>query len=77
LDRMTLLKPVFVDVTWGAGGSTSEATLEICRTSQNLCMLETQMHLTCTNLPIETTKKALEQAKVDGIRNILALRGGV
>jgi methylenetetrahydrofolate reductase (NADPH) len=52
MDRMGQLEPTWIDVTWGAGGSTSELTLEICKTAQNLCGLETMMHLTCTNLPV-------------------------
>ena len=49
IDRMAHMHPLFVDVTWGAGGSTSERTLEICKTSQMLCGNETMMHMTCTN----------------------------
>lgn len=70
------MKPAWVDVTWGAGGSTSTLTLEICHNSQNFVGLETMMHLTCTNMPLEGIKQALVQAKESGIRNILALRGG-
>jgi methylenetetrahydrofolate reductase (NADPH) len=75
LQRMLLVEPLWVDVTWGAGGSTSELTLEICETSQNFCGLETMMHLTCTNMPREEIDRALKRAKASGIQNILALRG--
>jgi len=75
LQRMTLMDPVWIDVTWGAGGSTSELTLEICETAQNYCGLETMMHLTCTNMPREEIDSALKRAKAAGIQNILALRG--
>jgi methylenetetrahydrofolate reductase (NADPH) len=37
IERMNLLGPEFIDVTWGAGGSTSDLTLEICITAQNVC----------------------------------------
>ncbi len=47
---MSELKPAWIDVTWGAGGSTSALTLEICTNTQNLVGLETMMHLTCTNM---------------------------
>eukprot|EP01112_Ceratiomyxa_fruticulosa_P001734 TRINITY_DN118_c0_g3_i1.p1 TRINITY_DN118_c0_g3~~TRINITY_DN118_c0_g3_i1.p1 ORF type:complete len:590 (-),score=124.48 TRINITY_DN118_c0_g3_i1:117-1886(-) len=73
--RMLLFEPLFVDVTWGAGGSTSELTAQICETSQTFCGLETMMHLTCTNMPQENIYSALEKAKSCGIQNILALRG--
>lgn len=72
---MAELKPSWIDVTWGAGGSTSELTMDICKFSQNEVKLETMMHLTCTNLPAEKIYQALEEAKKNGIRNILALRG--
>eukprot|EP01132_Coremiostelium_polycephalum_P010947 gene10947-13406_t len=75
LGRMLLLEPLFVDITWGAGGSTSQLTLEIAETAQNVCGLDTMMHLTCTNMPVEQIIEALEKAKATGIKNILALRG--
>ncbi|PRP86322.1 methylenetetrahydrofolate reductase [Planoprotostelium fungivorum] len=75
LDRMSALEPLWIDVTWGAGGSTSKLTLEICHNAQNFCGLETMMHLTCTNISVAEVKQALDQAKASGIQNILALRG--
>ncbi len=75
LDRMGQYEPAWVDVTWGAGGSTSTLTLDICKTSQNMAGLETMMHLTCTNLPAEQVGEALKKAKEAGLQNILALRG--
>ena len=35
LDRMAALEPAFMDVTWGAGGSTADLTLDISITAQN------------------------------------------
>jgi methylenetetrahydrofolate reductase (NADPH) len=64
-------------MTWGAGGSTAELTLELSSNAQNFCGLEVMMHLTCTNLPKEKIRKALLDAKAAGISNILALRGGL
>jgi methylenetetrahydrofolate reductase (NADPH) len=69
------LKPEFVDVTWSAGGSSSEASLEVASTAQNIYGYETCLHLTCTNMPKECIDDALKQAKESNIRNILALRG--
>jgi methylenetetrahydrofolate reductase (NADPH) len=37
--------------------------------------METMMHLTCTNMPVEKLEAALQQCKAAGIHNILALRG--
>jgi len=75
MERMYHMGPTFVDVTWGAGGSTSDLTLEICTTAQTVYGLETCMHLTCTNMPREKVDWALREAKRAGIQNILALRG--
>eukprot|EP00968_Pinguiococcus_pyrenoidosus_P000397 scaffold28_cov312-Pinguiococcus_pyrenoidosus.AAC.8 len=69
------LNPVFGDITWGAGGSTSELTLELSKAMQDDYGLVTNMHLTCTNMPAEAVHTALEEAKAAGIRNIVALRG--
>lgn len=75
LDKMSQMNPLFIDVTWGAGGSTSDKTLEICKNAQKYYGLETMMHLTCTNMPVETINNALTLAKENGIQNILCLRG--
>ncbi|RKF72775.1 Methylenetetrahydrofolate reductase 2 [Golovinomyces cichoracearum] len=76
LDRMArALRPLFVTVTWGAGGSTSTNSLELADLCQRQLGLTTCLHLTCTNSSQELIHKTLEAARVLGIRNILALRG--
>lgn len=69
------LRPLFVTVTWGAGGSTATKSLELAEICQRQLGLTTCLHLTCTNMNRSLIDEALEQAKVLGIRNILALRG--
>merc|ERR1719158_731970 len=66
---------MWIDVTWGAGGSTADKTLEICIHALKYSGLNVMMHLTCTNMPKESLKEALQICKDNGIRNILALRG--
>lgn len=73
--RMVELGPTFCDITWGAGGSTADLTLDIASRMQNDVGMETMMHLTCTNMPVEKLEEALNKCKEYGIRNILALRG--
>lgn len=68
-------QPVFIDFTWGAGGTTSEKTTELCKNAKEKLGLIVQMHLTCTNMPAGKVAEALEFCKKNGIRNILALRG--
>jgi methylenetetrahydrofolate reductase (NADPH) len=72
-----MLNPLFIDVTWGAGGRTSDLTTDLCVNAKKFCHLESQMHLTCTNMPKDLVDRALLDCKENGIRNILALRGGV
>ncbi|KAL2266422.1 hypothetical protein VTJ83DRAFT_5774 [Remersonia thermophila] len=76
LDRMArALRPLFVNVTWGAGGSTATKSLELAEICQRELGLTTCLHLTCTNMSRRLIDKALQDAKALGIRNILALRG--
>lgn len=75
MDRMYNLNPQFVDVTWNAGGRLSNLTTDIVQTAQSVLGLETCMHLTCTNMPVELIDKALKDAYDSGCQNILALRG--
>ncbi len=75
LPSMALQRPLYIDMTWGAGGSTSDLTLDLCRQAKDLYGLETNMHLTCTNMEVEKITKGLAGAKAAGIRNIVALRG--
>ncbi|KAI8965720.1 MTHFR-domain-containing protein [Daldinia sp. FL1419] len=76
LDRMArALRPLFVNVTWGAGGSTATKSLELAEICQRELNLTTCLHLTCTNMSRKLIDTALEDAKALGIRNILALRG--
>ncbi|KAH6636979.1 methylenetetrahydrofolate reductase-domain-containing protein [Chaetomium tenue] len=76
LDRMArALRPLFVNVTWGAGGSTATKSLELAEICQRELGLTTCLHLTCTNMSRRLIDKALDDAKALGIRNILALRG--
>lgn len=73
--RMNKQGPLFCDVTWGAGGSTSDLTMELCTNAAKEFGMEMNMHLTCTNMKAELVDEALATAKAHGIRNIVALRG--
>lgn len=76
IDRMTRrLDPLFIDVTWGAGGSTSARTLAVASQAQRYFGVDVLMHLTTTGMTRESLVSALHQAKICGVHNILALRG--
>jgi methylenetetrahydrofolate reductase (NADPH) len=52
--------PEFIDVTWGAGGTSADLTTEIVSNAQAVYGIETMMHLTCTNMPKEKVDFALK-----------------
>ncbi|KAK1273885.1 hypothetical protein QJS04_geneDACA013301 [Acorus gramineus] len=55
--------------------SPPDLTLDITNRMQNMVCVETMMHLTCTNMPVEKIDHALDTIKANGIQNVLALRG--
>ena len=67
--------PLFADFTWGAGGSTSDLTLDLCKKAKTEYNTNPNMHITCTNVDRNTIDDALKTCKEAGITNILALRG--
>ncbi len=69
------LKPDFCSVTYGAGGSTRDKTLMIVDRIQRQHGLTAMAHLTCVNATKEEIRGYLTEARVRGIKNILALRG--
>lgn len=75
ISRMLELHPIAISVTWGAGGTTRDRSLELARLAQSEYGAETILHLTCTNVQKGTIEDALREAKRVGIQNILALRG--
>jgi methylenetetrahydrofolate reductase (NADPH) len=75
LRMVAALRPLFVTVTWGAGGSTAEKSLELAEICQRQLGITTVLHLTCTNMKRAAIDEALESAREIGVRNILALRG--
>jgi 5,10-methylenetetrahydrofolate reductase len=69
------IEPLFVDFTWGAGGSTAEVTLDLTVEARLVHCLESNMHLTCTNMPAGKIDSALSACRENGVRNVVALRG--
>ncbi len=75
LEKLRLLEPSFVSVTYGAGGSTRDKTVElVCRIKRDLG-IETMAHLTCVAATREELGSVLDQLREGGIDNVLALRG--
>lgn len=73
--EIAILKPLFMSVTYGAGGGTSDYTLEIAKEIQKDFKVPSLAHLTCVSSTKESVQKNIEALKQAGIRNIMALRG--
>ncbi len=69
------LKPTFVSVTYGAGGSTRERTIEIVSRVKQEHGIEAMAHLTCVGSTRDDLAAVLEKIDDAGIENVLALRG--
>ncbi|WP_028580813.1 methylenetetrahydrofolate reductase [Desulfogranum japonicum] len=73
--RLKQLNPLFVSVTYGAGGSTQDNTLEICERLIRECDFEVMPHLTGVAADTEKINGFLDALQSLGIDNVLALRG--
>ncbi len=69
------LKPDFISVTYGAGGSNRGRTIEIASRIKKTYGIETVAHLTCVGHSPAELDQIITQMKAEGIENILALRG--
>ncbi len=74
-EEIAKLSPSFMSVTYGAGGGTSEYTLEIAKNIKEKYGVPTIAHLTCVSSTKETVRTKIEEIKKSGIQNIMALRG--
>ncbi len=75
IEHLRELQPSFVSVTYGAGGSTREKTVElVCRIKRDLG-IESMAHLTCVGSDSEEIATMLSRFEREGIENVLALRG--
>lgn len=75
VEELKEIEPDYVSVTYGAGGSTKDKSVEIASTIKNKIGLETMAHLTCVNSTKEDIGEVLKKLKDNNIDNILALRG--
>src|ERR1700738_3008393 len=72
--ELALLKPKFVSVTFGAGGSTQRGTLDTCL-HMGKDGLEAAPHLSCIGSSKDSLRAILNEYRGHGIRHIVALRG--
>jgi methylenetetrahydrofolate reductase (NADPH) len=67
--------PDYVSVTYGAGGTTRNRTVEITKTIKQDLGIEAMAHLSCVGEPAERLVEILGEVESSGIENVLALRG--
>jgi methylenetetrahydrofolate reductase (NADPH) len=75
LAELKSLDPAYVSVTYGAGGSTRDKTIEIVSRIKEEYGLEAMAHFTCVNATVDELRSTLDEMVGVGIDNVLALRG--
>ncbi len=75
LEALAVLEPNFASVTYGAGGSTRDRTLEVTKWLKQNLGIEAMAHLSCVGASREELYEILDGIQEAGIENILALRG--
>ena len=75
LEELEKDKPSFVSVTYGAGGSTRDRTIEIVKWIKQDLGIEAMAHFTCVGATVEELQGTLDVIRAAGIDNVLALRG--
>jgi methylenetetrahydrofolate reductase (NADPH) len=75
LEDLQAFEPDFVSVTYGAGGSTRDRTLELTHWIKQSLGIEAMAHLSCVGATRDELKAILDGMQQAGIENVLALRG--
>lgn len=75
LDRLSPLRPRFVSVTYGAGGSTRERTLRMVTQIRANSGIDAAAHLTCVGASRDEVDAVVRSYGLVGVNRIVALRG--
>lgn len=73
--KLMEFRPDFVTCTYGAGGSTQDKTLEVCRKVKEAFNVPVASHLTVVGSTVEQLESYLRTAWDAGVENLVALRG--
>ena len=74
-ERLMAVDPLFVSVTYGAGGTNQAGSLEMVTECTRRFPVDVMAHLTCIGATRDTLTGYLEKLRKAGVNNILALRG--
>ena len=75
LNSLAELKPDFISVTYGAGGSRSKKTVEIASYIQNTLRIPALAHMTCVGSKKEDIDRVADSLRQANVSHVLALRG--
>jgi methylenetetrahydrofolate reductase (NADPH) len=75
LGTLKMLDPAYVSVTYGAGGSTRDRSVEIAKRITAEVGLEVMAHVTCSGSTVDDLRALFRELETAGIQNVLALRG--
>ncbi|MDO8729809.1 MAG: methylenetetrahydrofolate reductase [NAD(P)H] [Candidatus Omnitrophota bacterium] len=75
IPHLNRIQPVYFSMTFGAGGTTRDLTIELCDRIKNEAKVETVCHLNIVGQSKEDTRENLRRIKAAGVYNLLALRG--
>src|SRR3712207_5771765 len=75
LGELRSMEPAFVSVTYGAGGTTRDKTIDIVKRIKAEYGMEAMAHFTCVGATVDELRSTLDEMRACGIENVLALRG--
>ena len=75
VEALRPLGPAYVSVTYGAGGSTRQKTVELVKRLKRETEVEAMAHVTCVGSSRDEIAAVLDEVADAGIQNVLALRG--
>ena len=76
-ERLAALRPDFFSVTFGAGGSTRDKTLETVLDVRKTTGIDAAPHLSCVGYALEDLKNVISTYRQQGLSHIVALRGDI
>jgi methylenetetrahydrofolate reductase (NADPH) len=75
IELLSPLRPAFVSITYGAGGSSRERTVRLAKTIQRDTGVTVMAHVTCVGSTRAELRSLFDDLARGGIENVLALRG--